>query len=66
MISDLRYQIFMATLKGRRMDREEDWLTEVLERLAGRPMLPPPVQQFRAPSIMDKEILSILSLALRR
>ena len=31
------------------MDREGDRLTEVLERLAGRPMLPPPVQQLRAP-----------------
>ena len=31
------------------MDREGDRLTEVLERLAGRPVLPPPVQQFRAP-----------------
>ena len=33
------------------MDREgdRDRLTEVLERLAGRPMVPPPVQQFRAP-----------------
>ena len=49
MISDLRYQIFMAARTGRSMDREGDRLTEVLERLAGRPMLPPPVQQFRAP-----------------
>ena len=31
------------------MDREGDRLTEVLERLAGRPMLPQPVQRFRAP-----------------
>ena len=38
----------MATRRGRSMDREGDRLKEVLERLAGRPMLPPPVQQFRA------------------
>ena len=49
MLSDLGYEIFMATRRGRSMDREGDQLTEVLERLAGRPMLPPPVQQFRAP-----------------
>ena len=31
------------------MDREGDRLTEVLERLAGRPVLPAPAPQFRAP-----------------
>ena len=49
MISDRRYQIFIATRRERSVDREGDRLSEVLERLAGRPMLQPPVQQFRAP-----------------
>ena len=31
------------------MDREGDRLTEGLERLAGRPMLPAPAPQFKAP-----------------
>ena len=31
------------------MDREGDRLTEVLERLAGRPVVPAPAPQFRAP-----------------
>ena len=39
----------MATRRGRSADREGDRLSEVLERLAGRPVMQPPVQQFRAP-----------------
>ena len=48
MTPDLRYQIFMTIHRRRSRNREGDQLTEVLERLVGRPMLPPPVQQFRA------------------
>ena len=35
MTSDLRYQIFMTTRRGRSMDREGDRLTEVLKKLVG-------------------------------
>ena len=39
----------MATRRGRSMDREGDRLTEGLERLACRPMLPAHAPQFKAP-----------------
>lgn len=39
----------MATRRGRSVDRGGDRLTEVLERLAARPMLPTPAPQFKAP-----------------
>ena len=53
MISDIRYQIDMATRRGRSMNREEDRLAEVLDRLANRPMMQAP--QFKAPQYTGQE-----------
>ena len=39
----------MATQRGRSIDRERDRFADVLERLTGRPMLPAPGPQFKAP-----------------
>ena len=43
----------MATRRGRSMNREEDRLAEVLDRLANRPMMQAP--QFKAPQYTGQE-----------
>ena len=66
MISDLRYQLFMATRRGRSMDREGAGSQRSWRDWPADPCYHPLFNYSGLPSIMDKQISSILYLALKR